>query len=211
MEDQRQYWNSLAGKREFTTPYRIDSVTSLISYDQCITDLGCGYGRVLKQLWEQGYRNLRGVDFSDQMIAEAGKNLPIEVELRVDSAAASGFEDHSSDAVLIYALLTCVTDPGLEVKILEEARRILKRGGTLFLNDFLINEHPVHTYERHEDRFGPYAIFRVDGNDGLLKHMSPERLKALLGHFEIISFEQTEFKTMHGNVGRGAMVTARSA
>jgi SAM-dependent methyltransferase len=72
--DQKLYWNNIAPIKEFTTPFQMDIFKKHVNINARILDIGCGYGRTLKELYDNGYENCIGTDFSEKMI-ERGKNL----------------------------------------------------------------------------------------------------------------------------------------
>lgn len=66
--EQKKYWNSAAEKKEFTTPLHFEEFSKYVGKEDIILDVGCGYGRTLNQLYEEGYHNLIGIDFSENMM-----------------------------------------------------------------------------------------------------------------------------------------------
>lgn len=52
--------------------------------DTAILDIGCGYGLFLQYLWEQGYRQLKGVDIDGTCVEACRQRRPIEIE-RIES------------------------------------------------------------------------------------------------------------------------------
>ena len=50
--DQREYWDSAAEKKEFTTPFQAEAFAEYVGKDAFIADIGCGYGRTLNELRE---------------------------------------------------------------------------------------------------------------------------------------------------------------
>lgn len=206
MED-LQYWNSLAGRREFTTPPRTEEIQNSFAKDAEILDVGCGYGRMLEWLWEAGYRNLHGADFSPNMITAASERLPLEVDLQVAKASGLPYADQSMDVVLLYGVLTCFADPKEDAESLRECYRVLKPGATLLLNEFLLNDDKSR-YSLQQDQYGEFGTFRVE-NSATLKHTSADRLTALLSAWEIERSEQLPFRTMTGKIGLGISITAQ--
>ncbi|MCK5695871.1 MAG: class I SAM-dependent methyltransferase [Desulfobacula sp.] len=72
--NQQTYWDKAASKKEFTTPFQMDVFKSYVSRESVILDVGCGYGRTLNALYQEGFKNILGIDFSQKMI-ERGKHL----------------------------------------------------------------------------------------------------------------------------------------
>ena len=73
---QKDYWDSVSEKKEFTTVLDINLVQPFINTDSFIVDYGCGYGRTLDQLWQKGFQNTLGFDFSPEMIQRGKKEFP---------------------------------------------------------------------------------------------------------------------------------------
>lgn len=63
-QQQKQYWDKVAYEKEFRTPLQIDLLQRYLRPDAAILDYGCGYGRILSELYAAGYRHLAGVDIS---------------------------------------------------------------------------------------------------------------------------------------------------
>ena len=67
--DQRAYWDSVATEKTFSHPLRKEFLdATALQKDAALLDIGCGYGRTLEALWERGYSQLTGLDFSARML-----------------------------------------------------------------------------------------------------------------------------------------------
>ncbi len=73
---QKKYWNTVAEKKEFTTPFHFEEFAKFVNKEGIILDVGCGYGRTLEQLNLEGYGNLIGIDFSEKMIQRGKEKYP---------------------------------------------------------------------------------------------------------------------------------------
>lgn len=87
---------------------------------EAVLELGCGTGRFLE------FANY-GVDVSEEMLAVA-KNKFSEKQLFVESAAATHFEDARFEALFSFHVFMHL-DKNTIAKILDEAHRVLKKGG----------------------------------------------------------------------------------
>ena len=96
-----------------------------------ILDIACGTGTSTVPLARSG-ATVVGIDFSPQMIAEAGKKHP-KIEFREADATKLPFGDDEFDAVTISFGLRNVQDPK---KALAEMYRVLKPGGRLVVCEF---------------------------------------------------------------------------
>ena len=86
-------------------------------------DFGCGYGRCLGELFEAGYRNLIGLDFSPAMIAAARARFP-EIAFQQIESATIPLPDASIDGALLFSVLTCVPSNDGQRDIVRELHRV---------------------------------------------------------------------------------------
>ena len=111
-------------------------------------DVGCGEGRVTRDLKEAGH-HVVGVDWSKSMI-EAAREADPEGEYVVADAAALPFEDGQADVVVSFMSLMDTDDmPGAT----QELARVLRPGGRLAIAVV----HPINSgheldREHPEDR-----------------------------------------------------------
>lgn len=96
-----------------------------------ILDIACGTGTSTLPLAKSG-ATVVGIDFSPEMIAEAGKRHP-RIEFRQADAMKLPFGDDEFDAVTISFGLRNVQDPK---QALAEMYRVLKPGGRLVVCEF---------------------------------------------------------------------------
>ena len=68
------FWNEVGSKKNFEDPLFFEKLKPFVSKSSKIIEYGCGYGRLLKILKDQGYENLSGYDFAPRMI-ERGKKV----------------------------------------------------------------------------------------------------------------------------------------
>jgi SAM-dependent methyltransferase len=96
--------------------------------DAIVVDVGCGAGRAVAELADQGVR-VMGIDVSDQMIALARERWP-RGEFRVGDAYALPLEDGEAAGYRADKVIHALADPG---RALAEARRVLAPGGRIVL------------------------------------------------------------------------------
>ena len=128
----------MSEKKEFTTPFQAEEFSKYVNKESRILDVGCGYGRTLDELYRKGFRNLIGIDFSRGMIERGRKQFPY-LDLRVKEDAKIALPNASVDAVILFAVLTCIRTNEEQELLLSEIQRVLKPGGILYVNDFLLN------------------------------------------------------------------------
>ena len=199
----REYWNRVAGKKEFPLPVPLELLKAHVALDSQILEVGCGYGRVLALLKENGYTALSGVDFAEEMIACAKERLP-DCAFQVNSGSRLPYDDESSDAVVIVAVLTCIVSDDGQRALLAEANRVLRPGGALVLADFLINSDArnLARYETGHARYGTYGVFELD--EGVaLRHHDAAWIQELAAPFNQVAYEEHVFPTMNRHTSNG--------
>lgn len=199
----RDYWNRVAEEKEFTTPLAMKRFQQWVSQEMKILDVGCGYGRTLHQLHQLGYRHLHGVDFAEKMIQRGKRNFPF-LSLQVMQGKKLPFPDASFDAVLLLAVLTCIPDNLAQKELLQEIQRILKPGGILYVNDFLLNDDARNEqrYREGEEKYGIYGLFELP-EGVILRHHEENHLREMLSLFDTLEWENVVFPTMNGHQSRG--------
>ncbi|PED67952.1 class I SAM-dependent methyltransferase [Priestia megaterium] len=209
MIKQDEYWNEVANKKEFTTPFQPELFLTHVNREAVILDYGCGYGRTLSELRGYGYKNLHGVDFSEEMIKRAKSN-DSEIDFQVIQSGKLPFSNHSLDAVLLFAVLTCVHKDEEQNAILNEIKRVLKPGGIIYINDFSLN-HGKRNKDRYEKGFAKYHTYGVfELADGaILRHHSEERIKEWTNQFEEVEYRKVEYATMNGNRSNGLVYVGK--
>ena len=201
--DQRDYWDSVSNIKEFTTPFQSEEFSKYVSKDALIVDIGCGYGRTLNELSLSGYTNLMGSDFSEGMIERGRKQFP-QLTLKVKTDDRIDLPDSSVDAVILFAVLTCIAGDAEQETLIGEIRRILKSGGVLYVNDFLLNEDErnLTRYQQFEEKYGCYGVFELP-EGAVVRHHSEERINSLLIDFSRKEYARLTFTTMNGNRSNG--------
>lgn len=200
---QEEYWNSVSEKKEFTTPFQAEEFSKYVKKDSCILDVGCGYGRTLDELYHNGYRNLIGVDFSSGMIERGKQQFPY-LDLRVKEDTRIALPDTSVDAVVLFAVLTCIRTNEEQEQLLSEIQRVLKPQGILYVNDFLLNsdERNLSRYEKFKETYGIYGVFELP-EGAVLRHHDEKWIKLLLKDFSEQESKRLTFTTMNGHKSNG--------
>lgn len=194
----RAYWDRIGPAQTFAHPLRQDWLAGL-GPDARILDYGCGYGRNLQALGDQGWRNTLGVDFSAAMIARA-RDMHPRLDLRVIDSLPLAEPEASFDAVLLFAVLTCIPRDEDQIALVAELKRVLKPGGRLYLSDYPLqaDQRNLARYRASQARHGIYGVWdREDG--GVFRHHDMAWLHRLLSGWEELACEVIETSTMGGN------------
>jgi len=199
LNSQLEYWNTAGTQKSFAHPLNLRRVRQWMSDESRILDFGCGYGRCLGELFNEGYTDLIGLDFSPAMIAAARAQFP-EIAFHQIESATIPLPDASVDAVLLFSVLTCVpTDEGQRA-LLKEVRRVLRRGGLLYISDLWLqsDERNRSRYARDEQKYGIYGVF--DLPEGVtVRHHDPKWIDTLTADLEMVALDQIDVVTMNGN------------
>lgn len=199
LNSQYEYWNTTGTQKSFAHPLNLRRVRQWMSDEGCILDFGCGYGRVLGELYKEGYDKLIGLDFSPAMIEAARAQYP-EIAFEQIESLTIPLPDASVDGVLLFSVLTCIpTDEGQRA-LLQEVNRVLSRGGLLYISDLWLqtDERNRVRYARDEQKYGIYGVF--DLPEGVtVRHHDPKWIETLTSDFTMVALDEIEVVTMNGN------------
>jgi SAM-dependent methyltransferase len=207
------YWDRVAFEKRFTHPLRLEWLSKYLDQEARILDYGCGYGRILEELVRGGYSNSVGADFSEAMIRRSRSMLP-HVNLVQTDGHLLPFRERAFDAVVLFAVLTCIPSDKDQRRLLTEVFRVLRPGGLLYISDLLLNSdrRNVERYERDAKRFGVYGIFELP-EGVIVRHHHPEWIEELTDRFVRLEYAPFSVETMNGNpsaafqyLGRGSTV-----
>jgi SAM-dependent methyltransferase len=196
------FWDRAAGTKRFTHPLDHARFTRAVALDSHILDYGCGQGRLTAELIELGYTRVLGTDFSPEMIRLATERNPAATFL-VNDGRRLPAADASLDAVLLFAVLTCIASDDDQKNLLCEFKRVLRPGGLLVISDYPLqtDARNLERYEAHAQELGGYGRFRL--SDGaVLRHHPRAWFDELLVDFEIGETNELEARTMNGNPAR---------
>src|SRR5678810_484465 len=151
------------------------------------------------RLYNEGYESLIGLDFSPAMIAAARAQYP-EIAFEVVQSSTIPLPDASVDGVLLFSVLTCIaTDEGQQA-LIAELRRVLRRGGLLYISDLCLqaDERNLARYARDQQKYGVYGVF--DLPEGVtVRHHDPKWIETLTSDFTTVALDEIEVVTMNGN------------
>jgi len=126
----------LRAESRFRNPWVIEHLRARGA--ETVLDVGCGGGFLSNPLAEAGFR-VTGVDQSHEALSIARQHdTTSSVRYVRSDAFGLPFADHSFDAVTAMDFLEHVDDPA---RVIAEAARLLKPGGTFFFYTF--NRNPL--------------------------------------------------------------------
>ncbi len=197
--NQKDYWNSVAEEKKFTTVLDVALFSKYVSKNSKILDVGCGYGRILNELSESGFADLTGIDSAEKMIKRGLRECP-NLNLLANPDGAIPFEDNTFDAVILFGVLTCVPDNEAQKTLLDNIKRVLKPGGIIYINDFLLNSGLKRWlfYKKAQKKTGIYGAFETyDG--AKVRHHAEDYILKLLSDFKTLDYQKLVIPTMNGN------------
>jgi len=159
------------------TGYAVDGIftSELYVYQKYINekhrilDIGCGAGRTTVSLFEDGYKNIIGLDLSQPLIENAKKiaqQKGLEIEFVVGNALKLDYKDYSFDTVIFsFSGLFCIPKRENRLLVCKEVFRILKPGGK-FIFSFIDREDPVFKIYTIGDDGNHRAVVEGEGIDG---------------------------------------------
>jgi SAM-dependent methyltransferase len=208
---QVRYWNDAAASKTFTHPLNVALLQEYIARDACVLDYGCGYGRLCGELAQDGFSHVLGVDFSDAMISRAREGLP-HLSFDVVTRAGLALPDRSVDAVLLFAVLTCVPDSAGQQAIVADLHRVLKPGGIVYLSDYPLqtDARNLARYEQHAASVEAYGTFMTD-DGAVVRHHPIEWFDELFKGFMRESATDVEVVTMNGHRSMGYQAIFRKS
>jgi len=117
-----------------------------------ILDLGCGWGKYLRLLVENGAdpKRVYGMDIMDHHLKVAMEKNPAVRYVRADSRF-SPFKDEMFDVILIFTVFSAVIDPESIEQIAREALRMLNTDGVIIVYDV---GRPSYEWKHKDEQFG---------------------------------------------------------
>ena len=209
LDNQTEYWNKIADSKTFTHPIQMDLLARYVSPNDAIVDFGCGYGRLISELTANGYDNISGYDTSVELIKRGHQNQ-LDNIFHITSPDSLAIADNSVDAVLLFAVLTCIPSNKGQQELIELLYAGLKPGGILYISDYYLqnNSKEMDRYEYLDNDKDNYGVFSLTER-ATFRHHSKEWISSLLHIFEIKEEHAIEVKTMNGHVAEAFQIIAQ--
>ena len=204
LDCQTEYWNDVGPTKTFAHPVDFGLLARHLRPESRILDYGCGYGRVVGELRAAGYPNVVGVDPAPAMIDEARSRQPgVELHLLTEPPVLP-FADATFDAVLFFAVLTCIPTDAGQRSVIAEATRVLRRGGLLYISDLWLqtDERNRARYAEGQIKFGTWGVFELP-EGVVLRHQEPSSIAALTAGYETLALADVVHDTMNGHRASG--------
>jgi 2-polyprenyl-3-methyl-5-hydroxy-6-metoxy-1,4-benzoquinol methylase len=198
-------WSNLANVSEikFTTPLPdLSDLQAVLSTDSKVLDIGCGYGRALKYLYDKGFKNLIGVDISESLIRRAKTICPDATYYVQDFEKISLNE--KVDLILLMAVIEYISNDSTQDLFFRDIETLLSDDGYIFLETFTFDFNlNFKNYLLGFLRTGHFGRFR--NSMGIeCHHQSSATLRKILNRrFEIVDDSRRRFTTWSGNICKG--------
>ena len=211
LDGQTAYWDRVAEEKNFTLPFNEKQFSRLVDLEGEVLDFGCGYGRICDIMDGLGYRKIIGLDLATKMINRGRKRNP-QLDLRVLNPGRWPGRPESFDAVVLFAVLTCIPTNTGQKTLLEQIGHVLRPGGILYMSDFWLQEDDrnLERYRVFEQKYDSFGVFELpDG--AVLRHHDRAWIHALLSRFNTVALEDIEVTTMNGHRSLGFQYFGRKA
>ena len=117
-----------------------------------LLDIGAGTGRYTSALMAEGYE-VKAVELVRRNIDVFLRREPAADVVQGDARSMPFLPSATSDVTLLLGPLYHLIGDGEKIKALEEAKRVTKPGGVIFVA-YLMNEYSILSYCFDEDRIG---------------------------------------------------------
>ncbi|CAN1516237.1 AdoMet_MTases domain containing protein [Flavobacteriaceae bacterium] len=209
LDNQKEYWNSVAEIKTFTHPIDIELLNRFFKKQSVIIDFGCGYGRIVKQLTDLGFENVLGYDTSKELITRGIQENNLSL-FHIENPVELTLDANSVDCILLFAVLTCIPSNDGQEKLIDLLLSKLKKDGIIYISDYYLQEKSVEV-ERYEYLNGDannFGIFKLP-EGATFRHHTKEWIKTLTKNFEILIENPIVVKTMNGNTAEGFQLIGR--
>jgi len=200
INNQNQYWDSVANTKTFTHPLDFQVIDHLFAKDFSILDYGCGYGRICQELKSSGFHAITGVDSSLQLI-KRGLSLHPELKLKhISSPSELESSTEKYDAILLFAVLTCIPSNEGQKELVRILAQLLKPNGLIYISDYYLQDskEEVKEYQYLNGDTNNYGVFSLP-EGATFRHHTQEWIMELLKDFKILSHKMVYVKTMNGH------------
>jgi len=188
-----------------------------------VLDIGCACGDVCDKLSSAGF-NVTGVDINPEALRQADLSSKEKEHSRYPfflqaDASLLPFANGTFDIAIMQAFLTTVATKEVRHRIIREACRVLKPGGSLYLADFgqtwhlkLYRERYINDLPITKEEGSIIAYDQKTGEKAYISHHFTEKELVFLlveNGFEIEFFRNEEFTTRTGNKINGFVVMGK--
>jgi len=160
----REYYNKVLlahyteSGLDYSDTWRVDALLEKYKGGKLI-DIGCGVCPLINIAENRFNSEVYGVDFADELIS-ALKGDYSRMNYQVADFYSLPFEDETFDYAVLGEVIEHSEDPE---KLVSEAMRVLKKGGTLAVSVPIDETEENHLYEQHIWSFTEEDIIKLVG------------------------------------------------
>ena len=186
------YWNREGTKKTFTHPINVEWLSDLTT-TTTILDLGCGYGRIVKDLNQLGFSNIVGLDPSISMIERACEENPGPKYVTDPNELGND----QFDLVMCFALFTSCPAIREQSDLVSLINQHTHRHSLLYISDYTTEDNP-HYLERYEQRkLNTFGCFQ--SSTAIFRHHIPDHFSVLFEDWVKIKERTFDSRTMNGS------------
>ena len=117
------------------------------------------------------------------MLGRARREVPNSMLVRNDGSALP-IKSECIDAVLLFAVLTCIPLSNDQRVVLAKIERVLRPGGLLYISDVLVNNdlRNRERYAQYAEKYQCYGVFELP-EGVVVRHHEKEWIEELTGPF----------------------------
>lgn len=204
------FWNTEGPKAESKCVLPTKKLIESIGINSKILEIGCGTGRVLNSVIDYGHKGpLYGIDWSLSSL-NITKNHLEKTNMSLGDCCNLPYKNDSFDCCILSALLTCFIEDDDLLCILEEAKRVTKSSGIVFISDFLLSVK-VKNIIRYTNGFIKYRCFGAFFANQPFRHFRLPQLNQLISSagLQTIETKIMNTKSWHGHTERGVYIVCR--
>lgn len=199
IDNQTKYWDSVSQTKTFTHPINSAQLLKYVSATDKIVDFGCGYGRLVKELTDQKFKNVTGFDTSKELI-NRGQQNGINTIFHFNDIATLPVDNNSADCFLLFAVLTCIPSNHAQKRLINTLSSKLKPNGIIYISDYYLQDDlsEVKRYEYlngDQNNFGTFTL----PEGATFRHHTKEWIEELTKDFKMKESTIIDVKTMNGN------------
>lgn len=196
---------------KFTTPIPDLKRWTSIHKDSLILDVGCGYGRTLKCLSDEGFNNLYGIDVSPRFIELAKQQCPKAHLCVGDCISMDSYFCSRFDVILVMGVIEYILTDQQQTEFFCKIKHMLSPNGLVVVETFTMDwRSNWRQYITGFFQSGHWGLFR--NSKGFMCHH--QTLSVLHGTFDAIFpcviYEEKKYRSWTNNTINGLNIIASS-
>lgn len=168
------FWQNEGAKKNFSHELNWHWVNDLNTSIN-ILDLGCGYGRITRKFYDQGYLNIIGYDHSQAMIKRANQeNSGPKYTCAIREITSSSY-----NLILCFALFNSSPADEEQNALVELIHNVSTPNSLLYISDYIIDDNPLYAERYKERHLGIHGCFK-SMQTVIFRHHSKDHFQKLL-------------------------------